>query len=334
MHGLTLSAFITALVPLGCYSPSPNTFSSETLPLVLADSVMLPREYLGGDIVSLRWLGDSTYVFADYITRSLETFHLADTSVYQIGGHGEGPGEYRLPAYVRLGNEGEIVFSDISNPRIKFILPDGSQTGVLTHSHGGGRKFDLLEDVVYIQSNELYLLSAYNRSGQKLVELFPIDKSYEPFIQRLNGGGVTVIGQSVYAMNSLEPHIYVYNARTRQQIILKPDEWKKYGANFDRNRVEQLSLSNWGEESEDFAFFMDIDKLIFEQSSALVIFLRYRSRFLLNIISLDGKVLYGSEIEGLWFVGSQQDLLFFVVTNEDIDKSTLLVYRMIDPNMS
>ena len=164
-------------------------------------------------------------------------------------------------------------------------------------------------------------------TSNPFVKVFPINKSYEPFLQRLTGGGVTSIGETVYAMNSLEPHIYVYNVNTLEQSTLRPYEWEEFDANVDRSRVEQLSLGNWDKESADFAYFMDIDKLIVGRSGALVIFLRYRGKLLLHIIDLDEEVLYASELEGLWFVGSQGDLLFFLSTKEYSDLSILLIYR-------
>ena len=312
----------------GCSNPTPNVSNLDALPLLGVDSLMLPQDYLGGDVVSMRRLPDESYLFSDYMSRALQTYRAGDEAVSQIGRHGEGPGEYRRPIYVRLGENGEIAFSDISNPLIKFILPDGSQTGVLAHTHGGGRKFDLLEDVIYVQSTERYLLYAYERTGDQIAELFPIDESYGRFAQRLSGGGVAVAGHRVFTMNSLEPRIYVYDVSTQRTSTLSPTAWKRYRANLDRDRVERMTLENWDQASDDFAVFMDLDKIILDNDNLLVTTLRYRGKMFLNILRLDGEVLYECEIDS-WFVGSQLDLLFFVGVNEDTDQSTLLAYRYV-----
>lgn len=325
---LGLVVFAAGSVSSGCSDSNRKESGLDAPPLLAVDSLVLPWEYLGGDIVSMRKLPDDSYLFSDYTSRALQTYRAGDEAVGQIGRHGEGPGEYRLPIYVRLGENGEIAFSDISNPLIKFILPDGSQTGILAHTHGGGRKFDLLEDVIYVQSNERYLLYAYERTGDKVAELFPIDESYGRFIQRISGGGVAVAGHSVFAMNSLEPRIFVYDVLTQRTSTLSPTAWNRYRANLDRDRVKRLTLENWGQASDDFAVFMELDKIILDNDALLVTTLRYRGKMFLNILRLDGEVLYEWEIDS-WFVGSQQDALFFVGVSEDTDQSTLLAYRYV-----
>lgn len=87
-------------------------------------------------------------------------------------------------------------------------------------------------------------------------------------------------------------------------------------------------MENWDQASDDFAVFMDLDKIILDNDNLLVTTLRYRGKMFLNILQLDGEVLYECEIDS-WFVGSQQDLLFFVRVSEDTNQSTLLAYRYV-----
>ena len=309
-YTLKLAAGIGVAILAGC-SPSNLERPRFEEHFVLADSIMLPHSYSGGDIVSIRQLDDSTYVFADYSTRMIHKYNPSDSVVFQIGRHGEGPGEYRLPVYLRVLENAEIAFSDISNPLIKFVRSDGSYRGRLAHSHGGGRKFDLLGDTIYVQSSDEYLLYAYTREGRKLFETLPIDASYDRMISHISGGGVTAIGQKIFTVSSLEPRIYVYDASTQETETLEPSLWKRFGPNFDRARMADLTLSRWEESASDFAVFLDLDKLVTSEAAYLVALIRYREGNIVHILNLDGEVILDYQTD-LWLVGSQQNVLFFV----------------------
>jgi len=70
---------------------------------------------------------DRLLYVTDSMGHTLTVFGLDDGTIYQMGGEGAGPGEFRMPGSLSIGKDGHIYVHDTGNSRVEIL----SQTGDL-----------------------------------------------------------------------------------------------------------------------------------------------------------------------------------------------------------
>src|SRR6056297_344533 len=120
---------------------------------------------------------ESQYIFLDFSRRSMFHLNTVKNELNQIGNHGDGPGEYRNPVYFQSVGQATIAFTDVSNMELKFIKNDGTFIKQIYHGLGGGKKFIVDEEKIFILGNlsanidqEAYQLTILNQEGTKINE--------------------------------------------------------------------------------------------------------------------------------------------------------------------
>lgn len=185
-------------------------------------------DFTAGMIMSLTRVNENEYLFLDFAQRSIFHLDVTENEVRQVGGQGDGPGEYRNPIHFQAIGKDEIAFTDISNMAIKFTHLDGRLIHQIEHGLGGGKQFALYDSEIFIlggltdPQRSFHQLTVIDRQGDLVKELFPAKKEYENQIRNFGMGGITLIGDRVFLMNSTEPVIYVYNIKTREAEEVTP----------------------------------------------------------------------------------------------------------------
>lgn len=92
-------------------------------------------EYMFGWIMGVAVADDRIYV-VDHQAPAVRVFDLAGNYLQDLGGSGEGPGEYREPDSVAIGPDGRIFVREPRRARIHVYGPDGSPEGILPMAGG------------------------------------------------------------------------------------------------------------------------------------------------------------------------------------------------------
>lgn len=288
----------------GC-RPRQETADVEPFALAARPDVLFPQSYVGGDITTAVVIDDEI-IFADASTRSIGRVEVreGDTSnVYPLSGHGDGPGEYRLPGYLALVGDSLVAFSDVTNQTIKVIEPNGTEAYRLHHTQGGGRRFAYADGRFFVQGVRGDRLTVYSINGESTASYFPISAEQQ-LIGRVIGGGVTVAGDRVYAMNGLEPSIVVFATGSDTAFEIRPGHWK--------------SLPNWevldgtfeelDERLGELPMFFGLETISIDDRDIIVVVIREGDTNRLELLDTDGSLLQTIH-DTAWVIGSHNSTL-------------------------
>src|SRR5690606_27543575 len=104
----------------------------EAIPLVSVGAVDGDARRLFNGVVAVRRLSNDAILVADGGSAELRFFDQSGAPIGQVGGRGEGPGEFGLLAHVALGGRDSIVAIDALRPRISAFSEDGELIGTRT----------------------------------------------------------------------------------------------------------------------------------------------------------------------------------------------------------
>lgn len=151
-----------------------------------------------------------------------------------IGNRGTGPNEYLTPSRLFLF-QNQLYYSDINNGRIKHIDLTENASNIhhntmdISLSSGGGNKFVVDQDFVYVLNKTSPVLTIYSRkNGKKLNSFLEIDSPFNLANTMLNGGGLAI-----------DTHGILYVAAAIPQTIYEC----KY-VNNDLTIIDQVDLFN------------------------------------------------------------------------------------------
>lgn len=226
-------------------------------------------DYLPGVILSMEKVQEGKYIFLDFSRRSMFHLNTFKNELNQIGNHGDGPGEYRNPAYFQSVGQDTIAFTDISNMALNFIKSDGTFVKQIYHGLGGGKKFIVDEGEIFILGNlsanieqKAYQLTILDQDGTKINELFPVKEIYENQVKSYGTGDMTIIDDTLFLINITEPVIYMYNLNTNEVDTVKPfDMSSELFSMNDGFSLQNYSVAELREVYNDIAIFRGISSV-------------------------------------------------------------------------
>lgn len=285
---------------------------------VLDQAIIFPESdiYAGGNIIDGTFYDDSLFVFVDFFRRGIYYLNTLTTEITQIGTYGGGPGEYRHPAHVMVNQSGEIYFSDVTNSSISEITIEGEYLNRIDHTEGGGKKFTVVKDGIFVQGSLVYNLLKVSKHGDIQEKLFPIDPEYIELYTRIRGGGIFAHNGKIYFMNSIDPYIYSYDIENNNQDYLYPAPWAEIP--FEMSRKGR-AIHFKGHTTIDFNNIIINGKLVF------VVFKERRDHREIQLIDESGNLMLQYATEK-FFIGSQSDRLFFISTDRGNDDFTVTLY--------
>lgn len=297
-----LVLLITILFSLSCSGDGINEDENfpSNLQRVVVDTFYLMDEYdfMSGNISSFKQISSDNYIFLDFSQRRL--FHLdkENQKISQISKHGEGPGEYRTPSSFQPLSKNSIAFTDISNTSLKKVDLKGRLISQLNHGLGGGKKFLIENNEIFVLGSLTDPLSDYNQltifdnQGNLIDELFPVKPEYEYLLRNLGMGDITQFNDYIVFTNSIEPALYIYNPNSGEIKETNPFSDEVVSTNnpdiLNSYNLHDLRLAF----TNDLFSFHKLGSIEVDGNNLLAIILRKGSKFVMYLLDDDFNIKY------------------------------------------
>lgn len=321
-RGRVLSAVTLMLLSLSACNSSDAEYCTEGISLRQVAEAALPSEQVHA-LMGAGQLTDGRIVFSDFYSRRLHVIDPQTGVRITLGDHGDGPGEYRLPAKIRIVGD-HILFSDMQAARFTLADSSGGQIARVSHS-SGNQPFDVVEEGLFVRSiGEEYAIQ-YNQDGNVVGRRIPTDRNTHLLLMQVSGGGVAVTDSIVYVMNGLEPRIYTEDLRSGSSSVIELEDWFLYRY-FDEDVLGLEHITELDTRFPDMPIHLYFGRIASLDRELLFVFSRLRDQYLLTLLEPTGSVVDIACSSGN-LLGVQDDLLFF---EEGEEGSQRIVIRIIE----
>ncbi len=274
-------------------------------------------DYLPGVILSMEKVQEDQYIFLDFSQRSIFHLDTAKNQLHQIGSHGDGPGEYRNPVYFQSVGQDTIAFTDISNMALNFIKSDGTFIKQIYHGLGGGKKFIINEDKIFILGNLSanteqvnYQLTILDQDGNKRNELFPVKEIYENQVKSFGTGDMAIIDDMLFLVNTTEPVIYMFNLNTGETDEVKPfDMTSELFSMNDGYSLYKYSVAELREVYNEIVIFRGIGSVNLDGEKYIIVYGRKGKVHFSYFLDMDLTVKYYYSSNKM-ILGVSEDYIF------------------------
>ena len=313
---------MAALVVSACnVNPEQETVAEDKL--IVLDEIVFPSDQIYA-LMGAGRLSDGGIIFSDFFSRSLMTYDPLDSAIRTVGTHGDGPGEYRMPARVRVLKDGRVAFSDMQAARINVVNESGAHLVRVNHT-SGNQPFDVFNGRYFVRSLGDAYVTEYDQDGDLAGRYVSADNAAHLVLSQVSGGGVAVVDSVVYVMNGLQPYIFAEDMRTRENHITELRDWEL----FQHYSDDVLSVERIDELPAPFPevpihhYFGAVSH---NTEQAFAIFSRRNESGYLTIISRAGEVLEYIPMDGQ-LIGVQEDLFFIETGNEGAQRLQVVQIR-------
>lgn len=276
-------------------------------------------------------LNDSEFIFlTSGRNRRLFFFNEKDRVLRQIGREGQGPGEYLMPSFISITDDGRIVFSDAGAGRLTILDTAGNYKDQINIPFiSPSPRFSFGREKIYLHGTLDKNLFAFNKSDEVLEEIFPADKDYFEMNRRFDGGGVNVVDDTVYWVNSFEPWIYRYQAGDESFTRIVPEAWKGFSLNHDRSFARTITMEQFNRVYDQLAKINRFDLVYINDTPHFAIAMQRGDERILHILNTKGELICERYYE-TWYAGASGPEVYFSEvrsTNGDFDV-VLIVYSV------
>lgn len=304
-------AFLAALILAACdVSPEQETVAEDKL--IVVDEIAFPSDQIYA-LMGAGQLSGGEIIFSDFFSRRLMSYDPSDSTIRTVGTHGDGPGEYRMPARIRVLKDDRVAFSDMQAARINVIDESGAHVLRVNHT-SGNQPFDVFKGRYFVRSLGDAYVTEYDQDGDLAGRYVAADNASHLVLSQVSGGGVAVVDSVVYVMNGLQPYIYAEDMRTRENHITELRDWdlfQHYSADvLSVGRIDELPAR-----TPEVPIHHYFGAVSHNAEQAFAIFSRWDDSGYLTIMSLAGEVLEYIPMDGQ-LIGVQEDL-FFVETGKE-----------------
>lgn len=312
---IRLFNIITLLFLVGCTVDSVEKSPSYSLlDLGSVDTLHLPDGLSRGVLLSAGISMQTKSMFVpDYVSRHLYHIDMDANEATAIGSHGEGPGEYYVPSRVQVFDS-LLVYSDIQSLDIT-VSTLGYDSHVRVNHTIGNAPFWVENGHVYALNHVEHMAIAYPIRGTGRDSFIPIPEASPSFAQQVSGGGVAVLDDTVYAMNSLEPAVYYESLSRGDKGSFVPPVWDEMLARYEALPLGDLDMQTWREVSDEYAtfsYFGMVESL--DGAKWFIASGRFEGESFLTIFARDGLLFHGNPQAHL--IGASGNRLVFEDTSE------------------
>lgn len=280
MASLKQAVAVLSICFVGCSSPVPNplagtAWGAATVVEELAIGVEFGAdEHMFGSVRSIAVAADGTMYVSDGQPTIVRAYDSDGSFLRNIGGQGQGPGEYNGSPALRLHADGRLVMWDYQNSRVSFFSAQGDYLDSFPGTSGFGGHNSLQVDVagdLYVRifnreadSEADQLLLRYSTAGEQLDRIEPPSQDAEGLgfylsaegsigaFQVMNVSawsplGYVVTGRNdVYDIELRGAEETVHVRRDLDPIAVRPEEraeWEAFRQTLvDRNRARNRDV--------------------------------------------------------------------------------------------
>ena len=208
---LFTAVFIISFLSCSHKNDKPVEFKSM---FTLIDSLLLGDSNSISQPIDVAELDDSLFVYTDFWARSIFYYNRKTGRIKKLGRTGKGPGEYIWPEKL-IVRERKILFSDFQARTIQNIDISGKCYSKIS-CNVPIRRFCVDDSLnYYVLSAKEYNLFVFNRSGNLIKKLYPVNKKYKYPISVSHGGGIcydgkghlflsSVVGDKIFKLNTAD----------------------------------------------------------------------------------------------------------------------------------
>lgn len=260
-----------------------------------------------GSIVRISKLDSSRFVFLDFSYREIFIYDQTEGEIEVVGNKGSGPGEYRIPAFLFVDRESNILFSDGSNSKISKLDKNGIFQTSIVHEYGGAARFYYEDGIYYVRSSIKALIAILNDKGETIKEMIPLNSiSGGELFKNIEGGGVLKRENSLYVMNSLEPKVYEYLIEEDRLVIHEIAEFKDA---YDKINIGSITLKELFDSIGSIRINIDTFFIEVDGKERLAFTTMYNKKLFITVLDESFSVLLTKELDKA-VIGSSGKYIF------------------------
>lgn len=329
----------------------------------LLDEYLVPDSSLSilrPNPIDLEIIDNDTIIFTSGYTSQILYSNMNFKSFNQIGGWGQGPGEYGKPAYLSIFDD-IVFYSDITNNIIKtcFLNQKTVNPPYSIPTRSGAVKFDLKFPFLAVLNKSAPYVSLYKLASDGTVslleELVNLEDFYRPVNGRLVGGNILFDNDlKIYAINSAPYVIKIFNVifdsdKSADNVVIKKS------AQYDMSKVTNLSMWSLNKYNQLVSLKNLPDQLKFLSNSVSIVSdfkvlekdkkkymvvqivdpatIKNKGQYLYHLISLEDGNLLDEFYTNMTMLDSIEDTIYFYYSGKDskTDKPMvkILKYQLI-----
>lgn len=308
--------FVLIVLYLSACSPEKDAYEPGTFESIftLTGEFILP-DYNENPVEGIHLttrLNDSELLFlTSGRNRRLFLFNEKDRVLRQIGRQGQGPGEYTMPAFISVTDDGRIAFSDAGAGRLTILDAEVNYMDQINIPFiSPSPRFAFGREKIYLHGTFDKNLFAYNKSDEVLEEIFSSDEDYFEMNRRFDGGGVIVVEDTIYWVNSFEPWIYRYPVGDESFTRIVPEAWKEFTLNHDRSFARTITTKQFNRVSDQLAKLNRFDLVYINGSPHFTVAIQRGNARFLHILNTEGELICERYYES-WYAGASGPEVYF-----------------------
>lgn len=183
-------------------------------------SISLPDSFYIGELSYLD-IDYNNLLITDRLLRQVVIYNFEENELINLNPSECYPGFKFYPIEAHYGDTNEIFISNTGVWGFRF-KKDGSCVGAANEKFSAPQKFHYSEKLIGLTNDqEKSFVTGWDSTGKPLNYFFEIPNKFKEAEYRISLGGVVKDGNSIYAVNSMEPKIYKYEIDTKNTITSK-----------------------------------------------------------------------------------------------------------------